>query len=299
MLIFSVIVIIVITITAYSFFRKKDGSSDNLGQICSLYEQGRLIEIAKIHNLTLNEKRLVAILLDKYVIKEKKAKTRRLFAPELNAIMGQIEMAIALISEKEAALAGREKFDDTVKRLLGEVSASAAKLMQDIRAVQEIEAQNIDEIAITADAYDVNTLIEVVEAEYKDTAVAKNIVLEVTPTEDIAIFVDMDVAVNALKEVLDNAVKYTPQNGKVTIAAMRHESMCRIDVTDTGPGIAFEELNSIFVKFWRSPSVKSIEGLGLGLFRAKKLLNALGGYIRFVSSKGHGATFSVFVPLSQ
>ena len=100
----------------------------------------------------------------------------------------------------------------------------------------------------------------------------------------------------ALCNVVDNAVKYTPPGGRVMISAQMLDSFCRVDVADTGPGIPEEELGAVFDRFFRGAATRSAEGLGLGLYLTREILAKQGGYIRVSSRPGEGATFSLYLP---
>ena len=100
----------------------------------------------------------------------------------------------------------------------------------------------------------------------------------------------------ALMNLVDNAVKYTPAGGKVTLEVVSYSLFSRIDVRDTGIGIEEEELPEIFQRFYRSRDVLSEEGVGLGLYLAREIVRSQGGYIKVSSKKGEGSVFSVFLP---
>lgn len=100
----------------------------------------------------------------------------------------------------------------------------------------------------------------------------------------------------ALSNLLDNAVKYTPPGGTVTVSAAENELFCRVDVADTGPGIPEEEQAKIFTRFYRSPTVSDQDGVGLGLYLAREIVAAEGGYIKVASTPGRGSVFSIFLP---
>ena len=84
--------------------------------------------------------------------------------------------------------------------------------------------------------------------------------------------------------------------GRVTVSAQMLETFCRVDVTDTGPGIPEEEQGGIFNRFYRGASTHSAEGLGLGLYLAREILSLQGGYIKVSSKPGNGSTFSLYLP---
>lgn len=100
----------------------------------------------------------------------------------------------------------------------------------------------------------------------------------------------------ALGNILDNAIKYTPEGGSIHIQVSSFELFCRIDITDTGMGITEEEQPQIFKRFYRSPSVAGAEGVGIGLYLARQIISEEGGYIKVHSIPGQGSTFSVYLP---
>ena len=100
----------------------------------------------------------------------------------------------------------------------------------------------------------------------------------------------------ALMNLADNAVKYTPAGGKVTMEVVSYSLFSRIDVRDTGIGIEEEELPEIFHRFYRSRRVLSEEGVGLGLYLAREIVRSQGGYFKVSSKIGEGSVFSVFLP---
>ncbi|WP_249930974.1 sensor histidine kinase, partial [Paenibacillus polymyxa] len=91
--------------------------------------------------------------------------------------------------------------------------------------------------------------------------------------------------------------KYTETGGSMTIKVMAYELFCRIDITDSGIGIAEEEQGKIFTRFYRSPTVNTQEGVGIGLFLAREIIAAAGGYIKVHSHYGCGSTFSIFLSM--
>ena len=96
--------------------------------------------------------------------------------------------------------------------------------------------------------------------------------------------------------LLDNAVKYTPPGGRVTVAVAPYEMFCRIIVSDTGPGIPEEEQAKIFQRFYRASNVHDQEGVGVGLYLAREIVRGQGGYLKVDSPEEGGTAFSLFLP---
>ena len=124
---------------------------------------------------------------------------------------------------------------------------------------------------------------------------AKNIDLIMNPTDISAIF-DLKWTTEAIYNILDNAIKYTSSGGSITVKAIAYELFVRIDITDTGIGMREEENTKIFTRFYRSPLVSDIDGVGIGLYLAREIVSKQGGYIKVSSKINKGSTFSVFLP---
>ena len=103
----------------------------------------------------------------------------------------------------------------------------------------------------------------------------------------------------ALFNILDNAVKYTPPHGSIRISVQSWEACTRIEISDTGKGIPESRHGSIFKRFYREPEVHNIEGIGIGLYLSRQIISSQGGYIQVTSSPGKGAAFSIFLPSLQ
>ena len=97
---------------------------------------------------------------------------------------------------------------------------------------------------------------------------------------------------------MDNAIKYTPQGGKVRVTVQAYELFCWIDISDTGIGISEDEIPKIFSRFYRSSAVSQEEGVGIGLYLTREIITMQGGYIKVSSEPDKGSCFSVFLPRS-
>jgi signal transduction histidine kinase len=123
-----------------------------------------------------------------------------------------------------------------------------------------------------------------------------SLLLESEP--DIVVWGDKEWLERALLNLLDNAIKYTPAGGRVTVHTAKEQSGARIDIVDTGTGIPSEALPHIFERFYRADPArdKSVEGVGLGLSLVKWIIQEHGGSIEAASIPGDGARFTIFLP---
>ncbi len=106
---------------------------------------------------------------------------------------------------------------------------------------------------------------------------------------------DQKWTLEALSNLIDNAVKYTPDGGSVLVSVTDNTAFVRIDVKDTGIGISEEDTARIFTRFYRARQVQSEPGIGLGLYLVREILQREGGYIKVSSTLGKGSVFSLFL----
>lgn len=124
----------------------------------------------------------------------------------------------------------------------------------------------------------------------------KQIDVSVDCPEQLAVPHDRKWTSEALFNILDNAVKYTPENGKITVTVECWELYLKISIADTGKGIPEKHQGAIFKRFYREDDVHDIEGIGIGLYLAREIITIQGGYIKVTSVVGKGSTFSIFLP---
>lgn len=153
-------------------------------------------------------------------------------------------------------------------------------------------------ITVTPTNNNVANMLETVIEQATPKAIGKNIALTVD-SRDVEAFFDPKWTVEALYNIVDNAIKYTPSGRSVHISVTPYQLFCRIDVADTGLGISEDETAKIFSRFYRSQEVTDKEGVGLGLYLAREIITAQGGYIKVKSRLGTGSVFSVFLPIKN
>ncbi len=126
----------------------------------------------------------------------------------------------------------------------------------------------------------------------------KKITVTVDCPETVTAAHDRKWTTEALFNILDNAVKYTPEGGKIYVAVVCWEMYVKIDISDTGIGIPERHQGTIFKRFYREDRVHDAPGIGIGLYLTREIITRQGGFIRVASEVGTGSTFSVFLPHS-
>lgn len=124
----------------------------------------------------------------------------------------------------------------------------------------------------------------------------KEIQVSVDCPEDLCVSHDSKWTEEALFNLLDNAVKYTPAGGSIEVFVAQWEMYVEVKVTDTGKGISESNQAAIFKRFYREEEVHNQPGVGIGLYLAREIVTQQGGYITVESEVGKGSAFSIFLP---
>ena len=138
------------------------------------------------------------------------------------------------------------------------------------------------------------TIARAVSAVYGQAA-AKNIELVMEEFQDLCLLHNPKLTAEALSNLLENAIKYSPENSSIRVSLVRQDLYTRITVTDEGIGIDEQEYSWIFKRFYRGRAVEQQEGSGLGLYLAQLIAQQEKGYITVTSKVGQGSCFSLFL----
>ncbi len=170
-----------------------------------------------------------------------------------------------------------EKLDDLMSDLIDVAELDSGK--------RELKLERVRPLPILNEARD----------RYCDEAAKKHIRLEVSAYADLAaVQADRRALRSILDNLLSNAIRFTPQEGEILLAAEEIKHYVQFSVRDTGRGIEAERLSSIFDRF----NTLSEKGTGLGLALARRLVESLGGQIAVESRLGHGSTFRFTIPVA-
>ena len=192
-------------------------------------------------------------------------------------------------------LLSEESLTDDQKRLVSEVERQSNKLSFLIQSLIRMSRMETGIIAVKPQKCSVKKLIDECAENLSLKASVKQITISRSCGDIEAVF-DHKWTCEAVVNILDNAVKYTSEGGNVIICATTYEMFVRIDISDNGMGISEDEQAKIFQRFYRSPKVHNDEGVGIGLYLAREIISAQGGYIKVTSKVESGSTFSVFLP---
>jgi signal transduction histidine kinase len=132
---------------------------------------------------------------------------------------------------------------------------------------------------------------------YEDVAAEKKVTLSLAPSEEVQVQADATRLRQALANLVDNAVKYTPAGGTVRLSVSRKGRLAVVEVADTGMGIEKKDLPRIWDRLYRADSSRSQKGLGLGLSLVKAVVEAHRGEVQVSSQPGQGSSFTVSLPV--
>jgi two-component system phosphate regulon sensor histidine kinase PhoR len=148
----------------------------------------------------------------------------------------------------------------------------------------------------------VNSAVARVALILQPRAEEREVVLSLRPCqEELAVWASEEGLDHIFHNLVENAVKYTPSGGRVTVSLDRSDDEARVTVTDTGIGIPEEAQAHLFEEFYRAPNARTYNavGTGLGLAIVKSLVDRYRGRIVVQSGSGKGTTFTVFLPLHR
>lgn len=145
----------------------------------------------------------------------------------------------------------------------------------------------------------VNEVLSRVVEKYLAEASRRGISLETRLARDLPpIDGDLSALERVIVNLVNNALKFTPRGGRVNLTSALRDGAIALSVTDTGPGLAPDEVSRVLDKYWRGDSGSDKFGSGLGLFVVKSLVEAHGGKVEVESTPGHGTCFRVILPLA-
>ncbi len=195
----------------------------------------------------------------------------------------------------------REEADETVAEQFDTVLDAAVHLRGLIQDMANLSYVDAGQTTLLRQMVDLGTLVQEMELASDETAVAKNQTVSLNlPAEPLIVVVDRNMIEVVLSNLLNNAVKFTPQNGRITINLERQGREAWFRIQDSGSGIPEDQLERIFHRFYQveSPLVRQHEGMGLGLSIAKELVELNHGRIWAESAGEEGSQFIVALPLA-
>jgi signal transduction histidine kinase len=214
---------------------------------------------------------------------------------ELGRPLGALDAAIQ-------ALLGRSGRDEALRQeLLAGMHAQVGRMRRLLDDLVGLHGQLLGTLELDCRPTDIGQWLARSLPSWREAARAKGLQWQADLPKDLpTLEVDPDRLGQALGNLLSNAVKNTPAKGTVSVAAGVDKNAVWIRVSDTGPGIAAEDQERVFVPFYRGPrDGRFHQGMGLGLSIARSLVAAHGGWLELESAPGAGSHFTIWIPLQQ
>ncbi|MFM9420123.1 ATP-binding protein [Thermus scotoductus] len=203
----------------------------------------------------------------------------------LMSVLGALELTLEV-----------EGLPEEAKELLS-IAEKSARRIQDLLNKAREYLRLGQGVRLKSERVDLKALLVQVAEEMRPLARRKGIALRlILPKREAWVYGDREWLYQAVLNVVNNAVKYTPEGGRVAVRLLVGPEQYGIAVSDTGPGIPKEEQERVFEPFYRASTRGEVEGTGLGLALVKRVLEAHGGEVRLRSRLGQGSTFLLLLP---
>ena len=212
----------------------------------------------------------------------------------ISDISHQIKTPVAAANTFAQLLDDKDLSDEEHGEYLSALQTSLEKLTFLTNSLIKMSRLESGIISLKPEKNSLNDIVlQAVKTVYAK-AKEKNISITFDCAQNFEAVLDFNWTAEAVTNVLDNAVKYTPDGGIVGLAITEYPSYLRLDISDNGIGIPEEEQSKIFGRFYRGKQSAGVDGVGIGLSLTRDIINKQHGYIKVMSDK-NGSTFSVFL----
>jgi two-component system sensor histidine kinase KdpD len=224
--------------------------------------------------------------------------TEKLHSALLSSISHDLKTPLVSITGALTALLDRKSNLDAqhIRELLETARGESDRLNRIVNNLLDMTKMESEVLRISKKPCDLRDLIGVCLEQLKDKIGPRDIKIDI-PKDFPEIAVDFPFILKAFFNVIDNALKYSPDGSPVEIRATFVQYKVQVKVRDYGMGIPREDLKRIFEKFYRAERSQNVLGTGLGLCISKGIIEAHGGTISVESTPGKGSTFTVELPL--
>lgn len=228
---------------------------------------------------------------------EKNSQSKKEIQEMVSDIAHQIKTPIANIRMYSDTISNNDLSKEKEQEFLEIITGQVDKLEFFTDSLTKMSRLETNMIVLNKEQAKIIECLEKAKEQAQSLAEKKNINIEINGDISATIKYDKKWTLEAICNILENAIKYTSDNGRIEINIEKLESFLKIDITDNGIGIESENINNIFKRFYREQKVHNIEGVGIGLYLSKTIIEQQNGYIKVKSKVNEGSTFSVFLPL--
>lgn len=207
---------------------------------------------------------------------------------QLKTPISNLKMYSDLIQDETLLRSEKEEFQNIIKTSVLKLEFLVESMIKMSRLETGIILLKVEKCCLN------ETLLKAIKQIHKK-AINKGINIDYSEKSKVYLNHDKNWTAEGIFNILDNAVKYTPYGGEININIESYEMFSKIDISDSGFGINEDELEKIFLRFYRSVDSRDVEGVGIGLYLSREIISRQDGYIK-VNSSNKGSTFSIFLP---
>lgn len=246
------------------------------------------------HNLHRSNRELEVLYQKVSTLEQLKTDMIRIASHDIGNYMNLILGHLYLLTEDEP-----EPLSSFQQHSLTEITTAAqrvAALTKDILSLERIEGQQ----AVLTRPIDLSALVRTLITQYRTQVASKNQQLELHIADAVTVTGDAAQLQEAFVNLLMNAIKYTPDNGRIQIRLLQQEAFAYLEIQDSGYGIPDELQHNLFRPFYRAKTqdTADIPGTGLGLHLVKNIIERHQGQMIFSSTYGSGSTFGFRLPIA-
>ncbi len=188
---------------------------------------------------------------------------------------------------------------EAAKDFLSRIEAEVDRMIQLVAELTELSRIETGKAELKLEPVNLNMIVEEVIAQLTPQAERQNLTLEMALADDLpATPVDKERIRQVMVNLIHNAIKFNRPGGSIKTTIKQSEGSVVVEISDTGTGIAKDDLHQIFERFYKADKFRTGQGSGMGLAIAKHIVEAHGGEIRVQSEEGEGSTFSFSIPFT-
>ncbi|NHU85856.1 GHKL domain-containing protein [Kocuria sp. JC486] len=248
----------------------------------------------------------VAILGDEYVLLLAEDQTEIVRAQSVRSdfvanVSHELKTPVGAIRLLSEAIGDAADDPDAIRHFTQSLHKESERLTALVQDIMELSRLQGTDVVAAGRPVDLDRVIGEAVDRNRLTAESREIKIVVGGQVQAQAFGDADLLTTALRNLIDNAIRYSPPATRVGVGVREREGMIQISVTDQGPGISEEEQERIFERFYRVDAARSRQtgGTGLGLSIVKHVMQQHGGEVTVWSREGQGSTFTLSVPVME